>query len=76
MGSAWSDYFVPRVVSAVVTDEVSIVLGSTLSKVTVFGAVVVAMKMATIGQFGLAAAVLSPLLLAAYLIGTDGGLLA
>lgn len=58
------------------TDDLSIVLGSTLSKVTVFGTVVVAMKLATIGQLGLAAGVLAPLILVAYLLATDGDLLA
>lgn len=58
------------------TDALSIVLGSILSKVTVFGAVVVSMKLAMVGQFWLAAALLSPLVIAAYLLATDGGLLA
>ena len=40
------------------------------------GAVVVGMKMALVGQFVLAVGVLSPLVVVAYLIGTDGSLLA
>lgn len=59
-----------------VTDELSVVLGSTLLRVMVIGAVVVGMKMALVGQFVLAVCVLSPLVVVAYLIGTDGSLLA
>lgn len=58
------------------TDELSIVLGSTLSKVTVVGAVVVSMKLVMAGQVWLAAALLSPLVIVAYLLVTDGRLLA
>lgn len=59
-----------------VTDHLSVVLGSTLSKVTVFGAVVVSMKFVLVGQPWLAAALLSPLVIVAYLLATDGALLA
>jgi hypothetical protein len=69
-------YFVSRAVDGGVTDELSVVLGSTLLVVMLVGAVVVGMKMALVGQFALAAGVLLPLLIVAYLVGTDGGLLA
>lgn len=66
----------PRRVATDVTDPVSSVMGSVLSKVTVFGAVVVGMKMALIGEFVLAVGLFLPLLLVVYLLATDGGLLA
>ena len=59
-----------------VTDELSILLGSGLLQLTLIGAVIVAMKMALVGQFVLAAGLLVPLFVAAYLIATDGALLA
>ena len=58
------------------TDELSILLGSTLVQVMLIGAVVVAMKMALVGRFVLAGGVLLPLVGAAYLFASDGALLA
>ena len=58
------------------TDELSILLGSSLLQLILIGAVIVAMKLVLVGQFALAGGLVLPLFVAGYLIATDGAFLA